>query len=769
MRPIVIDNFAGGGGASEGIEQAIGREIDVAINHDDEAVAMHLANHPDTHHYCQSILSKDPLEVVEEVIARHGGDLDASALYLGYLIWLIWFSPDCKHHSKAKGGKPREKNIRDLAWVVVHWIERLQDALEQKGIDPRRVIKSIMLENVEEFRKWGPLDEDGIPIKEREGEEFDMFVRRIKRRGGKVEFKELVACDYGAPTARKRLYMIVRFDGQPIVWPEPTHGKPGSPEVLSGKRKPWRTAAECIDWSIPCPSIFNRKRELKEATNRRIAHGVMRYVVNAEHPYIIESIAVTGGGEPRSFDIAKYTSLDAGIIPLTHHGAPSRGYSTRDPFVTITGANRGELATLGAGVVPITHTSGRNVAHGVGQPLRTITAAKGGELAAATVTLAPHITKFRGGAIGSDMGAPMPTITANGNPARPAGAQPLAYAQASLVPLSARPGHVSWLSPVIVGCGGRRGQSGPVDVKNPYPTTTAKADACLVTATMIQCGYGEREGQAPRTLDLTAPLGTIVAGGVKHGLVLAHLEKFSENSRGRPASVPLDTVMAGAPRHGLVTTFLSHFYSSNVTGGGGELRQPAKSITAGGQHHAVVAAHMEQANGGPRNKNLSGRSVHRPLSTATTTGSQQRIVETTLIDAGTLPPDMMERAVKVAAFLIKYYGSEIGQHQSVERPLDTVTALARFAVVTVTIDAVTYVIVDIGMRMLAPRELANAQGFPASYVLDPIGPNGKPLTKSAQIRMIGNSVCPDVAKALVRANLPELCGATVEEPMEKAA
>jgi DNA (cytosine-5)-methyltransferase 1 len=221
--------------------------------------------------------------------------------------------------------------------------------------------------------------------------------------------------------------------------------------------------------------------------------------------------------------------------------------------------------------------------------------------------------------------------------------------------------------------------------------------------------------------------------------------------------------MAGAPRHGLVTTFLSHFYSSNVAGGGGELRQPAKSITAGGQHHAVVAAHMEQANTG-----MVGHDMRKPVSTIVGKGCTQRHVRTTLIEAGTLPPDMIDRAVKVAAFLIKYYGNEVGGH-GLDAPIGTVTTKERFAVVTVTIDAITYVIVDIGMRMLTPRELANAQGFPASYVLDPIGPNGKPLTKSAQIRMIGNSVCPDVAKALVRANLPELCGATVEEPMEQAA
>lgn len=625
LHPLAIDNFAGGGGASTGIEAALGRAIDAAINHDEEAVVMHLANHPRTKHYRKSIYSVDPLVVVEDALARMGGSINAT---VAYLIDIIWFSPDCKHHSKAKGGKPREKNIRDLAWVVVHWIRRLQKAYARAGKDARRVIRTIMLENVEEFRKWGPLDANGFPIKEQEGEEFDKFVKSIKRLGGRVEFRELVACDFGARTSRKRLYMIIRFDDEPIVWPEPTHGKPGSPEVVSGQRLPWPTAAECIDWSIPCPSIFERQRELKEATKRRIAHGTMRYVVNAARPF---------------------------VVPLTHHGS-IRVHDIDEPFKTITGAHRGELAAIDAALIP-------------------------------------HITKFRGGAIGSDAGNPMPTVTANGNPARPAGAQPLALASAS-----------------IVGLGGRRAQSAPLPVDRPYPTATAKADAAIAAV---------------------------------------HMEKLSENSRGRPASVPLDTVMAGAARHAQVATFLSQFRGSNRTASGGDLGEPAKAVTAGGLHQAVVCAHMEQANTG-----MVGHEMRRPVSTIVGKGCTQRLVETTLLEEGDLPPEMMERATRVAAFLIKYYGAGDGQGQAADKPLDTVTTLARFAVVTVTIDATTYVIVDIGMRMLTPRELARAQGFPDSYILDPIGPNGRPLSKAAQIRMIGNSVCPDVAEALVRANLP---------------
>ena len=627
MNGIIVDNFAGGGGASTGLESALGRKVDVAINHDPEAIAMHEANHPDTLHYCQSIMAIDPLDacMIDGKVRK---------------VRLAWFSPDCKHHSKAKGGKPREKNIRDLAWVVVHWLERLA----QYAPD------IVMLENVEEFRKWGPLDEHGRPIKEREGEEFDLWVRRIKRCGYKVEWRELVASDYGAPTTRKRLYLIARRDGQPIMWPEPTHGRPDSEEVKAGERKPWRTAASCIDWSIPCPSIFERDKPLKPNTLRRIAHGTMRYVVDNPAPF---------------------------IVPLTHHGSPERGQSSAIPFPTITGANRGELA----------------------------------------VTV-PHITKFRGGAIGSDAGDPMPTVTANGQPKRPAGAQPLG----------------------------------------------------LASATLVQTGYGEREGQAPRTLDPQVPLGTVVAGGAKHGLAAVYLEKFSENSRGRPVDEPLDTVMAGAPRHGQVAAMLTQFRGSNRTGSGGDLSEPAKAVTAGGLNQGIVCAHIEQANGGPNNTRLAGRAADAPLSTVTVKGSQQRLVQTTLIAEGDLPPDLMAKATRTAAFLIKYYGNEEEGH-GLGKPLGTVTTKDRFAVVTVEIDAATYVLVDIGMRMLTPRELARAQGLPDSYILDPVidkrFANGRvkrrPLTKSEQIRMIGNMVCPDVAAALALANAAE------EEEQREAA
>jgi DNA (cytosine-5)-methyltransferase 1 len=327
--------------------------------------------------------------------------------------------------------------------------------------------------------------------------------------------------------------------------------------------------------------------------------------------------------------------------------------------------------------------------------------------------MAPHITKYHGTGCGSDMADPMPTVTANGQPARPAGATPLGIVGATIAP--------------FVTHGQHGGASRPVD--DPHHTIAAsKKDTNQVAAaTLIKMGNGERDGQAPRALDPAKPLGTVTAKGSQAAAV---------------------------------TAFLSSFYGSDKTNASGDPERPLRSARAGGQHHAIVAAHIEQANGGPRNTNSAGRSADRPLSTATASGSQQRIVETTLIEEGALPPDLLARAVRTAAFLIKYYGNEDDGH-GLDQPLHTVTTKDRFAVVTVTIDAATYVIVDIGLRMLKPRELANAQGFPPDYKLDPIVPvqlRGKwverPLTIAEQISAIGNSVCPPVARVLVAANLP---------------
>jgi len=562
MRELFIDGFAGGGGASTGIAQAIGRHVDIAVNHSPTAIAIHKANHPGTEHFCQDIRSLWPSAATR--LRPVGG---------------AWFSPDCKEYSKAKGGPVKDRHIRALSDEVEVWLKETQ---------PRVAY----LENVEEYETAGPLDENGHEIKEMRGLPFKRRVARWRRLGFRVKWRKLRACDWGAPTVRRRLYVIMRRDGLPIAWPKPTHGHPDSPAVKRGKLLPWRTAAECIDWSITCPSIFDRKRELADATKRRIAHGVMRYVVNAARPFIVK------------------------IDGVEHHLRSS------------------------------------------------------------------HITKFYTGSVGADMRAPMPTVTANGQPTRQAGATPLGMVDVEIAPF---------------------------------------------------ISFGQQGG------------------------------------RNRSADAPMHTVCASTKdTNSVVTAFLSSFYGSDKKNGGGEPGAPLRTVRAGGQHHAIVAAHIEQANGGPRMRNAAGRPANVPLSTVTTTGSQQRLVQTTLVEHDALPPAMLARAVMTAAFLVKYYGTdsdnETAQSQAVNRPMDTVTTKARFAVVTVTIDATTYVIVDIGLRMLTPRELARAQGFPEDYVLDPVVRKflrGKwverKLTISEQISAIGNSVCPPMARALVAANQPEFC------------
>jgi DNA (cytosine-5)-methyltransferase 1 len=330
QRELIIDNFAGGGGASTGIELALGRHVDIAINHDPEAVAMHALNHPQTAHHCESVWDIDPLAVTQ-----------------GRPVGLAWFSPDCKHFSKAKGGKPRDKRIRGLAWVAVRWAALVR---------PRVVI----LENVEEFQTWGPLLDDGTPCPARRGNTFRDFVRQLQEIGYAVEWRELRACDYGAPTTRKRLFLIARCDGQPIVWPTPTHGAPGSVEVKARIRKPWRTAAECIDWKIPAPSIFSRARPLAEATLRRIARGVRRYVIEAAKPFVVQ----TADG------LAVPTMIQAGYGE--REGQAPRSLDLHKPIGTLVGSQKHALITA----FLTKHFGGNYTGAGapLDEPMHTITA-----------------------------------------------------------------------------------------------------------------------------------------------------------------------------------------------------------------------------------------------------------------------------------------------------------------------------------------------------------------------------------------------------------
>lgn len=516
MREIIVDNFAGGGGASTGIEMAIGRSVDIAINHDANAIAMHTTNHPQTLHYCESVFEVDP------VMATAGAP-----------VGLAWFSPDCRHFSKAKGGKPVKKEIRGLAWVAIRW------ALDTK-------FRVGMLENVTEFQTWGPLLEgEAQPDPARAGETFAAFVgmlstgiaadhpaldevceclqldrhgpeitRLIRGLGYTVEFRELRACDYGAPTIRKRFFMVMRCDGQPVTWPKPTHGDPQSLAVQSGNLKPWRTAAECIDWSLECQSIFDRKKPLAENTLRRIARGIQRFVIENPAPFIVKC----------------------------NHTSTKTKY---DCF-------RGQALT---------------------EPLQTITKTHG----YAIVT--PHLTKFCTGATGQEVTEPMPKVTA-GTSKRPGGnGHALGVVEAKLTPFISR----------------QFGNSIGHKLNEPLATITAGGGgkSGLISPTLIQVGYGEREGQAPRALDIGKPMGTVTAGGNKFALVSAFLAKhFGGNYSGPGASMdaPVHTVTT-TDHHALVTSSLIKFRGTNT----GQLTDtPLHTVTASGTHLGEVRTFLSE-------------------------------------------------------------------------------------------------------------------------------------------------------------------------------
>ena len=481
----MVDNFAGGGGASTGIELALGRPIDIAINHDQGAVAMHEVNHPHTRHFCESVWDIDPVKVCG-----------------GRPVGLAWFSPDCKHFSKAKGSKPVEKKIRGLAWVVLRWVAKVRPRV-------------IMLENVEEFVTWGPLvraeNGDLYPCRKNKGRTFNSFVNALRRHGYEVDWKELRACDYGAPTIRKRLFLVARCDGQPIVWPEPTHGDPKSEAVKGGRLKPWRTAAECIDWSIPCPSIFERKRPLAEATLRRIAKGIMRYVVETPEPF---------------------------IVPLTHHGK-RRNHGMKEPFRTVTGANRGELALVTPFLTEHANASTQRT-FSAAEPLRTQCAqVKGGHFALVSAFLAKHY----GGVVGTGVDRPTGTVTTAD--------------------------HHSLVTAHMVR---HFGESVGSSAAEPVGTITAGGlgKTGLVTANLVR-NFGTSAGA-----DAGAPLLT-VTGKSKDSLVTSHLVKLRGTCQdGQAVSDPLHTVSAQGQHFGEVRAFLVKYYGVDVPP---DIREPLATIT----------------------------------------------------------------------------------------------------------------------------------------------------------------------------------------------
>jgi DNA (cytosine-5)-methyltransferase 1 len=624
-RPLVVDVFCGGGGASLGIFWATGQEPDAAINHDFESIRMHEVNHPLTKHYKENVRKVSPREVTQ-----------------GKDVGLAWFSPDCTHHSRAKGSTPVKKEIRSLAWIVIRWAREVKPSV-------------IMLENVREFESWGPLIHQKIkgrlqylpngspalvPDPSKSGHSFKQWAGRLKALGYEVQWRVLNAADYGAPTRRLRLFLVARCDGHPIVWPSPTHGDPAkSPGLV-----PWRTAAECIDWDIPCHSIFLNKEEgrkvkvnrpLAENTLRRIAMGVKKYVLDNPKPFIVQ---------------------------LNRSGKDFRGQAGDEPLGTITSKHGHALVT-------------------------------------------PHIAKFRGNSPGSAIDAPLPTVTAGAGAARPAGA---AHAMGVVSAFLSRLGQT----------GGNGGYSSPMEL--PLGTITSKNEHLLIVPHLVP-NFGERPGQAPRTHTVEDPMPAVTGhgAGVLTATYLAKHFGGPRQTSGQKADQPLGVVTT-VDHHAVVEATFSPYIMTNTTGHSGAGADEPLPTQTTGNHHYKVAAHLARFN-----HDDHGTPLDQPLPTVTSNN----------------------HAALVYASLTKYYGAD-SAGQGLNEPLHTIRTNDCLGLVLVTVDGEPYVIVDICMRMLTPRELARAQGFPDRYFLT--GPN------YSQVARIGNSVSPQNAMAVVAANWPTI-------------
>ena len=469
---IIVDSFAGGGGASTGIELATGRVVNVAINHDPDAILMHRTNHPHTEHYQASVWDVDPVEVCR-----------------GRKVGLLWASPDCKHFSKAKGGKPVDKNIRGLAWIVLRWAGTVRPRV-------------IMLENVEEFQTWGPVRK-GKPVKKLTGKTFHKWLSQLQNLGYAVEWRELVAADYGAPTTRKRFFLIARCDGLPITWPEPTHAPADSPEVKTGKKKPWRSAAEIIDWTLPCPSIFdtreqirekhglNAQRPLRPNTMRRVTRGVDKFVIKSGNPFLV----------------------------IVNHAGEFRGQSLGDPLQTITAKHGYGVANPVMAPLTVTNTT-NSVGADAGAPVHTVTTA--GNQMLITPTLAA-IGQTSGGDRGRSVTEPTHTQVSK--------AEECVVCPAMIQYHTEQSEHV-------------RGQA----VTDPIMTIDASNRYGIAAATLTKYYNTCQHGQ-----DVNEPLHTIMAKD-REGVTLASLVKMKGTNLGGPATEPVQTITAGGGHHGVVTT-----------------------------------------------------------------------------------------------------------------------------------------------------------------------------------------------------------------------
>lgn len=585
---IIVDNFAGGGGASTGIELAAGRPVTIAINHDPDAILLHKTNHPYTEHYQENVWSVDPRAVCG-----------------GRKVGLAWFSPDCKHFSKAKGAALVDRKIRGLAWIVLKWAAFVRPRV-------------IMLENVEEFQTWGPVRK-GKPVRKKAGQTFQKWKSQLAELGYQIDHRELVMADYGAPTTRKRFCLIARCDGKSIVWPERTHAPRTSEEVKCGTLKPWRSAAEVIDWSIPAYSIFDSKKEIKrkygvnavrplaDNTMRRVIRGVDKFTIRSGRPFLVPvGYGERKGQAPRTHDpsdplptavsTAKQ-SLCAPVLCQVNHAGGDRSQNVQDTMPTIT-------AKHGYGVsesifAPITLTNtGASVGGSAGEPVHTVRTGGGGQMLAAANLIQYHTEQNE-------------NVRANG-------------------------------------------------LHEPLPTADTSNRYALTTAQLVEY-YG-----TGRSIDVEEPMHTVTSHD-REAVVMAHIVKFKGNNLGQHPEQPLQTVTASVGEFAAC-----HVYLANVTGG----------------------------------------------------------------DFGYWP--------LVRDPLNKYCGYTLAENE----------------VLLLRIGGKLYFIADILLRMLQPRELYNAMGFPPDYVIDH-DYLGNEYKKTKQVARCGNAVCPPLATALVRANLPEWCGSEI--------
>ncbi|MDU8601707.1 DNA cytosine methyltransferase [Pseudomonas syringae] len=673
---IVVDFFCGGGGAGTGLEMGLGRTVSVAKNHSPAAISMHTVNHPGAKHFTTDVFDGDP-------------DTECGGKAVG------WFhmSPDCTHHSQAAGGQPRKREIRNLSWIGLKWA----------GKKKPRVIS---LENVKQILQWGPLvakrckstgrvvklgggiaapgevvpvdQQFLVPDPARRGQTWAVFVAELERLGYAVEWRVIRACDFGAPTSRERLFMIARCDGQPIVWPEPTHAK----RPTKGQ-KPWRTAAECIDFADLGKSIFGRKKDLAPATLRRVAKGMKKFVIDNPAPFIVP-IANWSGETVQSANepLRTITSYPKGgafsvvspvIAPAPHQGS-DRINDPLEPLPTVTCANRGELTLISPTLIQSGYGEREGQqprVPGIDQPLGTIVAGGVKHALTSSILVGAGGPVYAGKPVAAD---------------QPVGA------------LMTR-NHRAVATAFMAQMNGGFNTTHAKGADEPMTTiTNTGSQQQLVTATLIT----NTTGHGPTSLE--SPVPTLTTGQ-HHALVAANLVHLRGSCDARDTADPLHTISAGGQHHGLVTAFMERQFGASV---GQPLDEPAPTVTAGG-------------------------------------GGKSSVVSLKL------SPEHEEGALRVAAFLISYYGTE--NVSGAGEPAPTITTKDRLALVTVMVKGTPYVIVDICLRMLKPSELYKAQGFPADYVITH-GADGKPFTKTQQVHMCGNSVSPPPMAALAQANDP---------------